>query len=260
MERRLSGDGEAAYSITALHKDGTEFPFGVHATRAVYLGRPAIIAVAQNISDKVRAEEDARRYVDGLTRAMRSTVEAISVISAMRDPYTHGHERRVGEISAAAAIAGEMGLDANRVEGIRIAGYLHDVGKISVPAEILAKPAKLNDAEFELVKRHAQQSYEILKGIDFPWPVAQVALQHHERRDGSGYPAGLTGDSIILEARILSVADVIEAMASHRPYRPGLGINKALAEIERGRGTAYDPDAADACLRLFRDKGFTIPA
>jgi PAS domain S-box-containing protein len=260
MQRRTKGEGEGIYTITALHKDGSEFPFGIHATQAVYEGKPAIIAVAQDISDKVRAEEDTRRYIERLKQGMHSTVEVISIISEMRDPYTHGHERRVGEIAAAAAIAVEMGLDANRVEGIRVAGYMHDVGKIGVPAEILSKPTRLTPAEFQLVRGHAQQSYEILKGVDFPWPVAQVALQHHERLDGSGYPQGLKGDEILLEARIIAVADVVEAMASHRPYRPGLGIDHALAEIERGRGTVYDPVVSDACLRLFRDRGYAIPA
>ncbi len=260
MQRRLHGEASAAYTITALHKDGSEFLFGINATRAVFQRKPATIAVGQDITDKAAAEENTRRYVELLKQGMHSTIEAISIISEMRDPYTHGHERRVGEIAAAAAIAGEMGLDANRIEGLRIAGYLHDVGKISVPAELLAKPSKLTSAEFELVKTHAQQSYEILKGVDFPWPVAQVALQHHERIDGSGYPQRLKGDAIILEARIMAVAAVIEAMASHRPYRPGLGIDKALTEIERGRGSVYDSDVSDACLRLFRDKGYSIPA
>ncbi len=258
MQLRLDGEGEAAYTITALHKDGSEFPFGVHATRAVYEGKPAIIAVAQDITNQVRAEEDTRRHVERLEQAMRSTIQVVSIISEIRDPYTHGHERRVGEL--ATAIAAEMGLDADRVEGIRVAGYMHDIGKISVPAEILAKPTRLTPTEFELVKSHARQSYEILKGIDFPWPVAQVALQHHERLDGSGYPQGLQGDAILLETRIMSVADVVEAMASHRPYRPGLGIDNALAEIERGRGTVYDPVVADACQRLFREAGYQLHA
>jgi len=179
-------------------------------------------------------------------------------LSEMRDPYTAGHERRVAEI--AVAIGAEMGFDAPRREGLRVAGYLHDVGKISIPAELLSKPGKLSAVEFSLIKSHAEQGFEVLKNVEFPWPVAQVALQHHERVDGSGYPRGLKGEEILLEARIMAVADVMEAMSSHRPYRVGLGIPAALAEIERGRGTAYDADAADACLRLFREKQFTIPA
>jgi putative nucleotidyltransferase with HDIG domain len=176
----------------------------------------------------------------------------------LRDPYTAGHERRVGEV--AAAIAAEMGLDAETQRGLRVAGNLHDVGKITVPAEILSKPGKLSTLEFEIIKTHAAQGYEILKDIDFPWPVAEVAYQHHERIDGSGYPRGLKGEEIVLEARILAVADVMEAMSSHRPYRSGAGIDKAVAEIERGRGTAYDAKVVDACVRLFREMGYSIPA
>jgi PAS domain S-box-containing protein len=258
MGLRMKGEGSAAYAITALHKDGSEFPFGIHATHAVYQGRPAIIAVAQDITDKVRVEEAARRNLERLNQALQGTVNVISAIVEMRDPYTHGHERRVGEF--AAAIGAEMGLNAERVEGIRMAGYMHDVGKIGLPSELLAKPTRLTPAEFELIKGHSRQGYEILKGIEFPWPVAQVALQHHERLDGSGYPQGLKGEAIAPEARIMAVADVVEAMASHRPYRPGLGIDKALAEIQRGSGTAYDPAVADACLRLIREKGYTLPA
>ena len=186
-----------------------------------------------------------------------STVQVATTLSEMRDPYTAGHERRVAEI--AVAIGAELGFDAQRQEGLRVGGYLHDAGKITIPSEILSKPGKLSAAEFALIKGHPQASYDILKNVEFPWPVAQMALQHHERIDGSGYPQGLKGDEILFEARIMSVADVVEAMASHRPYRPGLGIDKALAEIERGRGTAYDPLVADTCLRLFRELGYRIP-
>jgi putative nucleotidyltransferase with HDIG domain len=185
------------------------------------------------------------------------SVEVATTLSEMRDPYTAGHERRVAEI--AVAIGAELGFDARRQEGLRVAGYLHDIGKITIPAEILAKPTKLTPLEYELIKGHAQASCDVLKNVEFPWPVADIALQHHERMDGNGYPQGLKGEAILLEARILAVADVIEAMSSHRPYRPGLGIEAALAEIERGRGTAYDANVADTCLRLFREKGYAIP-
>jgi PAS domain S-box-containing protein len=258
IRRRLTSESKAAYTITALRKDRSEFTLGVHATRAVYRGQPAIIAVAQDITEKARAEDESRRYVERLEKAMQSTIEVVSRIGELRDPYTHGHERRVGEL--AAAIGAEMGLDASAIEGIRVAGYVHDVGKIGVPAELLAKPTRLTATEFELIKDHARQSHEILKGIEFPWPVAQIALQHHERLDGSGYPSGLKGDAIIPEARLLSVADVVEAMATHRPYRAAIGIDKALAEIERGRGKLYDPVVVDACLRLFREKSYQLPA
>lgn len=257
MKARLEGEAQASYSVHALRKDGGRFVLGLHATRATYRGRPAIITLAQDISAKVRAEEEIARHVVMLDQAMRSTIEVINVIGELRDPYTRGHERRVGEL--ASAIAMEMGLDDDRVEGIRVAGYLHDVGKVGIPSEILAKPTRLTSVEFALVKEHAQKSYDILKGINFPWPVAQAAWQHHERLDGSGYPHGLTGEQIILEARILAVADTVEAMGSHRPYRPAIGIDKALAEIEKQRGRLYCPECADACLRLFRDKGYKLP-
>ncbi|OGA23900.1 MAG: hypothetical protein A3I02_08060 [Betaproteobacteria bacterium RIFCSPLOWO2_02_FULL_67_26] len=258
LTRRLGIEPEAAYTIGAVRKDGTPFSLGVHAKLASFEGKPAIIAIAQDITEKARAEEEIKRYVARLEQAMQSTISVVTTIGELRDPYTRGHERRVGEISA--AIATEMGLEESRVEGIRITGYLHDVGKIGVPAEILSKPSRLTKAEFELVKDHAQQSYEILRTVPFPWPVAETAWQHHERLDGSGYPRGLKGDAIILEARILAVADVVEAMSSHRPYRPGLGLEKALDEIGKNRGKLYDPQVADACLRLFREKDYSIPA
>ena len=189
--------------------------------------------------------------------ALMNTVRVAMILSEMRDPYTAGHERRVAEI--AVAISAELGFDNNRQEGIRVAGYLHDVGKIKIPAEILSKPGKLTDNEYSLIKEHAQAGYEVLNRVHFPWPIAEVALQHHERMNGTGYPQQLQGDSIIIEARIIAVADTVEAMSSHRPYRAGLGIEKALAEVEHGRGTAYDMNVVDICLKLFREKGFKIP-
>ena len=192
-----------------------------------------------------------------LERGMTGTVNAISKMMNLRDPYTSGHEWRVGEI--AAAIAAEMGLDEPTQRGLRVAGGVHDVGMVNVPAEILFKPGKLSELEYQVIQDHAEQGYDILHDIDFPWPVAEAARQHHERLDGSGYPQGLKKDQILLEARILAVADVVESMASHRPYRMALGIDQALEEIERGSGTLYDADVAAACLRLFREKAFRIP-
>ena len=246
------------YSTTGLRKDGSTVDVGVHGARASYRGRPAIIGMVQDISEKKRAEEQIQRYVTQLETAFMSTVNVATTLSEMRDPYTAGHERRVAEI--AVAIGAELGWDERRQEGLKVAGHLHDVGKITVPAEILAKPGKLTSIEYQLIKAHPQAGYDVLKDVEFPWPVAEVALQHHERIDGSGYPQGLKGEAIMLEARIMAVADVVEAMATHRPYRPGLGIDMALAEIERGRGSAYDPVVADACLKLFREKGYAIPA
>jgi HD-GYP domain-containing protein (c-di-GMP phosphodiesterase class II) len=206
---------------------------------------------------KDKALEDLKNSLKSLHRSWLQTVEMTMAITYARDPYTSGHERRVAEI--AVAISNEMGLDTGAIEGIRVSAYLHDLGKICIPAEILTKPGKLNGPEFELVKTHSERGYMILKEVDFPWPVAEVAYQHHERLDGSGYPLGLKGDEILLEARIMAVADVIESMASHRPYRAGLGIESALTEIERGRGTVYDPTVVDTCMALFREKGFRIP-
>ncbi len=259
IRRRVAGEAKSiAYTFTGVRKDGTTVEVGAHGTLATYRGRPAIIGVVQDITQRKLAEEEIQRHVEELERAMMATVRVASTIGEMRDPYTSGHERRVGELTA--AIGAEVGLSEHQVEGLRVAGYLHDLGKITVPTEILAKPGKISAVEFSLIKEHARQGYEILKEVSFPWPVALVALQHHERLDGSGYPKGLKGDEIIFEARILAVADTVEAMSSHRPYRPGFGIEAALAEIEQHRGTQYDPQAVDACLRLFRDKGYQLPA
>jgi PAS domain S-box-containing protein/putative nucleotidyltransferase with HDIG domain len=205
--------------------------------------------------DSLRSRAAGLESAGKLRRSLETTVETIAATLEMRDPYTAGHERRVSLL--AVAIARELGLDEDTVDGIHFGAMIHDLGKIQVPAEILSKPSRLLPLEYALIQQHPQAGYDILKGIDFPWPVATMVAQHHERLDGSGYPTGLRGDEIILEARILAVADVVEAMASHRPYRPGLGIDQALEEIAGGRGVTYDAQAADACVRLFREKGFT---
>ncbi len=207
------------------------------------------VGTVQDVTERVLIE---RRLRDGLER----TVEAIAATIEMRDPYTAGHERRVVEL--ATAIARELGLAGEKIEGLRFAALVHDIGKIRIPAEILSKPAALSPIEFEMIKGHCQVGYDILKGIEFPWPVARIVLEHHERLDGSGYPKGLQGGQTLLESKILAVADVVEAMASHRPYRPAHGIEAALAEIERHRGEWYDPAVVDACVRLFREKGFNF--
>lgn len=187
---------------------------------------------------------------------LEDTVRAIATIVEMRDPYTSGHQVRVAHL--AAAIASKMGLPVKQVHGIHLAAMVHDLGKMQVPAEILSKPGVISDIEYSLIKTHAQAGYEILKGIDFPWPIAQIVLQHHERMDGSGYPQGLRGDGILLEARIISVADVVEAMSSHRPYRPSLGIEAALNEITSNRGSHFDTKVVDACLALFREQHYAF--
>jgi putative two-component system response regulator len=202
-------------------------------------------------------EERTQSLRESEQRVMHNLLETVSAVAAMvemRDPYTAGHQRQVAQL--ATAIAHEMKLSEWQIEGLNLAAVVHDVGKINIPAEILSRPGKLSETEFALIKRHPSTGYEILKVIDFPWPISQAVLQHHERLDGSGYPNGLSGDNILLEARILAVADVIEAMASHRPYRPGFGIDVALAEVEDKRGILFDADVVDAALRLFREKNF----
>ena len=212
--------------------------------------------IAQDITERKQAEEERQQSFERMRKALRATVQSISMIVEMKDPYTSGHQQRVADL--ARSIATEMGLSADRRDFIRTASAIHDIGKIAVPAEILSKPTKLTDLEFNLIKTHSQSGYDILKDIEFPWPVADVVLQHHERMNGSGYPHGLKGDDILLEARILAVADVVEAIASHRPYRQALGIDLALEEISGNNGILYDADAVDACLKLFREKGYTL--
>jgi PAS domain S-box-containing protein len=210
---------------------------------------------------RTRAERDHiahqhQHHEQILRRSLEDSIQAIASTVEMRDPYTSGHQKRVADLAVAIAMA--MGLDEEKIHGIHLAGVIHDLGKITVPAEILAKPGKISAIEFQLIKGHAQAGYDILKDISFPWPIANVVREHHERLDGSGYPRGIKGGEILLESRIMAVADVVEAMASHRPYRPSLGIEPALNEIERGRGTAYDPAVVDACLKLFREDGFAL--
>jgi HD-GYP domain-containing protein (c-di-GMP phosphodiesterase class II) len=184
-------------------------------------------------------------------------VGTISRMIEYRDPYTAGHQRRVGEI--AAALGRASGLDEHSVEGLVYGGFVHDVGKVVTPAEILMRTGRLSEIQLAIVRTHAQAGHDILAGVQFPWPVALMALQHHERVDGSGYPQGLKGQEILLEARIIAVADVVESIASHRPYRPAVGLNAALDEIAGGAGSRYDPDVAAACLRMFREEGFQLP-
>jgi putative nucleotidyltransferase with HDIG domain len=203
-----------------------------------------------------QAEVKLWESVGKVRKTIIEVVQAMALTLEIRDPYTGGHQRRVAQL--AVAIAEEMGLDKDRLEGLRVAGFMHDIGKIAVPAEILSKPSKLSKYEFGIVKGHAQVGYEILSRVSFPWPVAQIVLQHHETLDGSGYPQGLREADILPEAKILAVADVVEAMASHRPYRPALGIDKALEEITKNKGKRYDPEAVDACIRLFTEKGFNF--
>lgn len=247
----FSADGErGALCVYAAEIDAFG---GVEIERLAELAEDLGYGIA---SMRVRAAHE--QSYQRLLSSMERTIEAIAATVELRDAYTAGHQRRVAAL--ATAIAQEIGIPDDEVRGIYLAGTIHDLGKIQIPGKILVKPARLTDLEFQLIKTHSRAGYDILKGIDFPWPIAQMVLQHHERMDGSGYPDGLKGEEIVIGARIIGVADTVEAMFSHRPYRPGLGIAAALAEVMKNRGKLYDPQAVDACVRLFREKGFEFPA
>jgi response regulator RpfG family c-di-GMP phosphodiesterase len=202
------------------------------------------------------ALEAAQLNLDKFQRAMEGIVQAISVAVEMRDPYTAGHQQRVADL--ACAIAMQLGINDDDIFGLRMACVIHDLGKITVPAGILAKPGRLSPLEYELIKNHVQAGYDILKQIEFPWPLAQIILQHHERLDGSGYPQGLRGDDIMLMSRILAVADVFETIASHRPYRPSLGRQHAVDELQNNSGLLYDEKVVAACLQVLSQERFNI--
>jgi putative nucleotidyltransferase with HDIG domain len=202
--------------------------------------------------------EELKKSRDEMHKSLEETVSSLASTAEKRDPYTAGHQERVNRL--ALAIAKELGLPDKQIEGLHLAALLHDIGKIAVPAEYLAKPTQLSELEKLVIQHHAEVGYEILKNIHFPWPVAEIVYQHHENLDGSGYPRGLTDKEIHLEAKILAVADVVEAMSSHRPYRSSLGITAALDEIRSGRGTRYHAESVDACLRLIEEKKAEFPS
>ncbi|PKN51053.1 MAG: hypothetical protein CVU55_13010 [Deltaproteobacteria bacterium HGW-Deltaproteobacteria-13] len=247
-----------------LHRE-FEFRRGDGAIRnGIYSARPLIIDeeeclifILQDITEHKRMDAELQRTLDSLRKAFGTTMQVMISAIEMRDPYTAGHQKRCADV--ARAIASEMGLDQEKIDGIRMAGTIHDIGKLSIPAEILTKSTKLTKIEFSLIQEHSLSGYEMLKDVESPWPLAEIVYQHHERIDGSGYPRKLKGDEILIEARIMAVADVVEAMASHRPYRASLGVEAALEEIEKNKGIIYDHAVADACLRLFREKGYQLP-
>ncbi|HAJ33181.1 MAG TPA: hypothetical protein DCK79_07385 [Candidatus Atribacteria bacterium] len=246
MVREIQTTGRVNnFEARFYRKDGSIF-WALYSAR-IYPEQGWIEGVAEDITERKQAEERLKKTMD-------ATIETMSKIIEVKDPYTAGHQQRVSQLTI--AIAKELDLSPDKVEGIRIASLIHDIGKIGLPTEILSKPSRLTDIEFSLIKSHSQIGYDILKSIDFSYPIAQIVLQHHERLDGSGYPNKLKGDEIILEARILGVADVVEAMSSHRPYRPALGIDVALEEISKNKGILYDPEVVDVCLKLFKEKGF----
>lgn len=257
-ELHISAKQSSNYELSMLRGDGERIQLGLHAKLLTWDdGLPATIVIVEDITERKRNEEQIAAYVQQLEGSMKATLQAVSNMVELRDPYTAGHERKVGII--AEQIATQMGWSAERCETLELVGLVHDIGKIAVPSEILSKPSRLSPMEMELVKMHPQAGYDILKDVPFPVPVAEIILQHHERMDGSGYPRGLKGDEIMPEARVLAVADVLESMSAHRPYRPALGIEVALAEIEAGSGRLYDAEVVQATMRLIREQGYKLP-
>ncbi len=256
----ITGEDNAETAERALDIGAYGYIIKPFKTNEIVINVSSALRRQQLEAENRARQEDLEQQVVSRTReiqeALTGTIKAVAQTLESRDPYTAGHQRRVAEL--ACALARELECTQVQIKGLYLAGLIHDIGKISVPAEILSKPTRLTDNEFRLIKTHPRAGYDILKDIRFPWPIADIVLQHHERMDGSGYPQGLKGEEILPEAGILAVADVVEAMSSHRPYRAGLGIDRALEEIENGKGTRYGQDVARACQRLFREKGFAL--
>ncbi|MCX5997989.1 MAG: HD-GYP domain-containing protein [Chloroflexi bacterium] len=257
MTRRVRGEEFPPNEYTAVRKDSSKFPVLIYASPIIkdsmHTGMRGMLI---DITERKQLEKRLEDSIGVLSKTLNDAVITMGKIVEMKDPYTAGHQLQVARL--AAAMAELMGLTPQQVDNINTTAAVHDIGKIYIPSDILAKPGKLNQLEISIIRTHAQGSYDILKNIDFPGPIAAIALQHHERLDGSGYPNKLKGPDISLEARILAVADVVEAMSSHRPYRPSLGIDAALEEIISNRGLLYDAGAVDACVKLIREKGFKL--
>jgi len=247
IDRHFRQADRIQFETALISNSGERIDVLISALRVDFLGEPASVGVVVDVTKEKRMRRRLHSSFVTMVEAIARTVEA-------RDPYTAGHQNRVAELSM--AIAAKVGLSEHMIEGLGLASIVHDIGKISVPAEILSKPGQLSSAELALVKTHAEAGYEILREIDFPWPIAEIVRQHHERMDGSGYPRGLRSENILPEARILGVADTVDSMMSQRPYRPGLGVEAALAEIETNRRKIYDARVVDECIRLFRQERF----
>ncbi|MEJ2499730.1 MAG: PAS domain S-box protein, partial [Campylobacterales bacterium] len=260
-EKAASENGYASNIALPLYNDGQIFgALSIYSYHAEHFDEEEVRLLEVLAGDLAygilnqRTRAAHERHEALLREGLEQTIQAIAATVESRDPYTAGHQKRVAEL--AVAIAQAMGLGKDQTEGIRFAAVIHDLGKIHIPAEILSKPGKLTDIEYQLIQTHPQAGYDIIKDVRFPWPIADIILQHHERLDGSGYPQGLKGDEILLEAKIIAVADTVEAISSHRPYRSALGMTTAMKEIKKGRATFYDPDVVDACLTLCEENGF----
>jgi len=247
--KRLAGNKIKHFISRHRRKDGTFFPVRITLSALELSGKKYLLGLAEDITT-------LKDYQQRLEKNLNAIIEAIAKIMDTRDPYTAGHQQRVAQL--ASRIAQELRLSRKEQEAVKIAAALHDIGKIGIPSEILTKPATLNEVEFSLIKKHPEIGYDILKDIDFAYPIAQIVLQHQERMDGSGYPHQLKDKDILLEAKIIGVADVVEAMSSHRPYRPALPIEEALAEISKNKGILYEAKVVEACIRLFKEKGFSF--
>jgi len=257
MRAVMEGEDLPGIEYMARRKDGSSFPVIIYTNPVIEHGRTTgFRTVIVDISERKRMESELKDGLRRLRRTLDGTVNALSSAVELRDPYTAGHERKVARLSC--AIAEKMGYRGEKFEGIRVAAVLHDVGKIAVPAEILSKPGPLTDMEYSIIKTHPRVGHDILAPVEFPWPVARIVLEHHEREDGSGYPQGLLPQAMLQESKILGVADVVESMSSHRPYRAALGIEKALVEIVEGKGEKYAPDVVDVCVKLFKEDGFAL--
>lgn len=252
----MTGYAEGIQYEQVIEAGASDFVKKPVSPKEIIIRLKRVIRERHLLDERNKAHAELQKSLEKLGLALDQTVTALASTVELKDPYTSGHQRRVMQI--ACAVAEEMGLAHSQIDGIRIAGLLHDIGKISVPSEILSKPGQLTDAEFNLLKDHPRMAHEILKGVEFPWPIGKIVLQHHEYIDGSGYPVGLKDGDLLLESKIVCVADVVEAMSSHRPYRPSLGIEFALGEIERSKGIRYDAGVVNAALKLFREKGFAI--
>lgn len=256
-KKRLRGEtGPSEYEVSIVRKNGEIGHLYVFRKEIYWNGKKQSQVIYQDITLRRQAEDKLSQLLENLRQSIRITIQVLGTASEARDPYMAGHQKRVADL--ARAIATEMKLPHDKIEAIRMAGAIHDIGKISVPSEILCKPAILSDLEFSFIKNHPQYSYDIIKEVESPWPLADIVHQHHERLDGSGYPQGLKNDDILIESRVIAVADVVEAMISYRPYRPALDLEIALGEIEKNAGILYDPKATAACLKLFREKGYKI--
>ncbi|HDZ26432.1 MAG TPA: PAS domain S-box protein [Candidatus Aminicenantes bacterium] len=254
--RKKGKEIQGRFEFRITTKDGGERIVEANTVNIGKQGEVEEMGILRDITVRKKAEEELIKSLERYQKTFEQTINALVSALERRDPYTAGHQKRVANL--AYAIAREMDLPEEQVEGVRMAGLIHDVGKIQIPTEILIKPDHLSEIEFVMIKMHPQIGYEIVQSIEFPYPVAMIVLQHHERMDGSGYPSGLFGEHILPEAKILAVADIVEAMSSHRPYRPALGIGKALEEISKHKGFLYDPGPVNACLKLFYEKKFKL--